>query len=189
MDLQLTISGHCCDFALHPVDAAMAARIRALGEDIYKTDAIEWWRADADNTCGMKFDANALVDVCYNGRIMPFDTRRIANAAATLRRRSYFESNKDYLCVLGYDDEACSKTWTWYGVNIYDPAKFEFFVQRWDRIFGEPNYLVVDDIRYQGRFADDTNWGQSCGYSFREPMVIDLDAVRREMGISTANAA
>jgi isocitrate lyase len=175
MDLTLTISGSCCDFALHPVDAPTAERINALGSAIYKTSSLEWWRADTDNSCGMRFDADALVEVSFDGARMPFEAGRIAQAATTLRRRGSLGS-EHFLCLLGYEDEACSRTWTWRGVTVYDPEKFSFLVQRWDRILGMRDYLVVDEVFYDGRPADRTSWGESRGYSFRDPLVIDLDA-------------
>jgi len=174
MDLHLTISGFCCDFALHPVDAPTAARITELGSGIYKTNSIEWWRADTDNSCGMRFNADALVEVSFDGTTMPFESSRIAREATTLRRRAVLGS-EHFLCLLGYEDEACSRTWTWRGVTLYEPAKFSFLVQRWDRILGVRDYLVVDDVYYDGRAADRTSWGESRGYSFRDPLVIDVD--------------
>jgi isocitrate lyase len=175
MDLTLTIAGYCCDFALHPVDAPTAARINSLGSDIYKTNSIEWWRADTDNSCGMRFNADALVEVCCDGECRPFETARIIQAATTLRRRASNTGSEHFLCLLGYEDEACSRTWTWRGVTVYDQEKFSFLVQRWDRLLGVRDYLVVDDVFYDGRPADRTSWGESRGYSFRDPLVIDVD--------------
>ncbi len=178
MDLRLTISGHCCDFALHPVDATMAARVRSLGQGIYKTNAIEWWRADTDSTCGLKYDADTVVKAVWNDAPAPFDASRVAISAVMLRRPSTATSK--YLCLLGYDDATCSRTWTWRGVMHYDPARFTFFAQRWDRLLGVADYLVVDEIQYDGRFADRVCWGEDRGWGLRRPRVIDLEAVRRE---------
>ena len=71
----------------------------------------------------------------------------------------------------------------------YDPAKFEFFVQRWDRILGLKDYLVLDDVCYDGRIAAATTWGESRGFSFREPQVVDMAVVRQELGAVTKQAA
>jgi hypothetical protein len=179
MDLQLTISGYCCDFALHPVDAAMAARINDLGSRIYKTNSLEWWRADNRNSCGMRFNAVSQVSVVWDGRTIPFDTGRITGAATTLRPNPV-QGPEHFLCLLGYEDEPCSRTWIWRGVTVYDPSKLGFFVQRWDSILGVRDYLVVEDATYEGRPADRTEWGESRGYSFRDPLVIDVDAVTDE---------
>lgn len=188
MDLNLTISGFCCDFALHPVDAPTAERISAMGSAIYKTSSIEWWRADTDNSCGMRFTPDALVEVTFDGVRSPFETARIAQAATTLRRRAT-AGPEHYLCLLGYEDEACSRTWTWRGVTTYDPAKFTFLVQRWDRVLGVRDYLVVDDVFYDGRPADRTNWGESRGYSFRDPLVIDMDVLAEPASEAAPSAA
>lgn len=189
MDLHLTISGSCCDFALHPVDAPTAARINSLGSDIYKTNSIEWWRDDTDNSCGMRFNADALVEVTFDGERKSFETSRIVEAATTLRRRATNYGSEHFLCLLGYEDEACSRTWTWHGVTVYDPDRFTFLVQRWDRILGVRDYLVVDDVWYDGRPADRTNWGESRGYSFRDPLVIDVDVFGESTAVAATSAA
>ncbi len=188
MDLQLTISGYCCDFVLHPVDEAMAARINALGEDIYKTNSIEWWRCDTQNSCGMRFDTDARVQVAWGGEPMPFDAGAIALSPTTMRRTPS-PGAEPFLCLLGYEDEVCSRTWTWRGVINFDPGKFRFCVQRWDRILGVRDYLVVDEVLYDGRYADRTVWGESRGYSFRDPLVIDCHGLGQPAAILAGNAA
>lgn len=188
MDLNLTISGFCCDFALHPVDGPTAARINALGSDLYKTNSIEWWRADTDNSCGMRFNADALVEVTVDGTSVPFEASRITESATTLRRQAVYGS-EHFLCLLGYEDEACSRTWTWKGVTTFDPAKFTFLVQRWDRVLGVRDYLVVDEVFYDGRPADRANWGESRGYSFRDPLVIDVDVFAEPVPAAAPSAA
>ena len=189
MDLHLTISGYCCDFALHPVDATTAARINDLGSRVYKTNSIEWWRADIQNSCGMRFNADALVEARWGDEAVPFDTGRITLSATTLRRNPA-HGPEHFLCLLGYEDEACSRTWTWRGLTVYDPSqRFSFLVQRWDRILGVRDYLVVDDVLYDGRPADRTQWGESRGYSFRDPLVIDADTLNSPAEATAGNAA
>jgi isocitrate lyase len=189
MDLTLTLSGFCCDLALHPVDDAMAARVCALGEDLYKTNSIEWWRANANNTCGMRLTADSRIEVSFDGRPVRLDPAHIATSAALLTQRAVPDNAEHQLCLLGYDDETCSRTWTWRGVTDYDPTRFEFFVQRWDRILGVKDYLVLDDVCYDGRIADVATWGESQGFSFREPVVVDADVVRAALGVAAPKAA
>lgn len=176
MDLRLTISGYCCDFALQPVDATTVDRINTLGNGIYKTGSIEWWRSDIQNSCGMRFNAISGVEVVWDGQTFPFDTGRIKQSATDLRPNP-LQGPEHFLCLLGYEDEPCSRTWTWRGVTVFDPSKFDFFVQRWDGILGVRDYLVVEDASYDRRPADRTDWGESRGYTFRDPLVIDIDAL------------
>jgi isocitrate lyase len=189
MDLTLTLTGFCCDLALHPVDTETAARVCALGEDLYKTNSIEWWRANTNNTCGMRLAADSLLEVTVDGAPVRLNPARIATAASLITQRAFLDSPESQLCLLGYDDEACSRTWTWKNVTHYDPALFQFFVQRWDRILGVPDYLVLDDVCYDGRIANAAEWGQSRGFSFREPLVVAMDAVRAAFGTATKKAA
>ena len=82
---------------------------------------------------------------------------------------------------MGYDDEVCSLTWHWIDVNNFDPKKFEFFVHRWDRLLHQDGFYIVDDARYDGHFANDYSWGERGGHNMIDPVVIDLEDVRREI--------
>jgi len=189
MHLTLTLSGFCCDLALHPVDAAAAARVCALGEDLYKTNSIEWWRANTNNTCGMRLTNDSLLEAALDDKPVPFDAARIATSAAMLRQRPFLESPEARVCLLGYDDETCSCTWVWRNVAGFDADKFQFFVQRWDSILGVEDYLVLDEVCYDGRIADAAVWGESRGFSFIKPVVVDMDVVRTELGKAAKKAA
>ncbi|MHC1711470.1 MAG: hypothetical protein AB9872_04880 [Solidesulfovibrio sp.] len=190
MDLTFTLTGYCCDMAFHPVNNEMAARVCALGEDLYKTNSIEWWRANTNNTCGMRLCSDSVIEVAVDGGTpMTLNLAHVATSAAMVTQRAFLDSPETKLCLLGYDDETCSRTWTWHNVTEFDPAKFEFFVQRWDRILGVEDYLVLDDLCYDGRIADDIAWGESQGFSFREPVVVDMGVVREELGTASKRAA
>ncbi|MDO9633105.1 MAG: hypothetical protein Q7I92_14495, partial [Humidesulfovibrio sp.] len=110
-----------------------------------------------------------------------FDPQPVKDAAVLLRRRMYLDSKAKFLALMGYNDEVCSLTWHWANVQNYDPAKFEFFVHRWDRLLHEDNFYIVDDLRYDRRFSDDQSWGERNGHSMIDPVVIDLDDVRQEV--------
>lgn len=181
MDLNLTITGRCCDLALHPVSPATAQRIREEGRDIYKSKYLEWWRKGNTCTCGMKLGDESMVEVTCDGRQMFFNPAPIKDSAVLLRRRMYLDSKARFIALMGYDDEVCSLTWHWADVKEYDPARFEFFVHRWDRLLHEEGFFIVDDVRYDGRFASDYSWGERSGHSMIDPVVIDLEDVRREI--------
>lgn len=188
MELTLTITGRRCDLSLHPVSAKTVERIQNLGRKFYTKKYIHWWRNGNTSTCGMKFDGECVVKVSLDGGSVPFDASGVASGAVLLRRRHYLESKARYLALLGYDDEYCHMVWKWTGIEEYDPAGFDFFVHRWDRILGEQDFLILDDVRYRGRFADEQDWGGSCGFSLVDPRVIDLEEVRRELGIEAPAA-
>ncbi len=181
MDLTLSITGRCCDLALHPVSQATAQRIREEGRNIYKSKYLEWWRKGNTCTCGMKLGDESMVEVTADGVQVAFDPAPIKQAAVLLRRRMYLDSKARYLALMGYDDEVCSLTWHWADVPSYDPKNFEFFVHRWDRLLKEDGFYIVDDVRYGGKFATDYSWGERGGHSMIDPVVIDLEDVRREI--------
>ena len=188
MDLTLTLTGYCCDLALHPVDSESAARVCMLGENLYKTNSLEWWRANGNNTCAMRLTRDSRIEVSLDGESIRLDPERIATAATTLTQRALLDSPESHVCLLGYDDEACSRTWTWRNVADYDMRRFEFFVQRWDAILGVADYLVIDDVCYDGRPADEAVWGESEGFTFRTPLIVPASAAR-ELAAATRRAA
>lgn len=189
MDLTLTLTGLCCDLALHPVNNENAARVCMLGENLYKTNSLEWWRANGNNTCGMRLTRDSFIEAKLGETPVTLDPARIATAASLLTQREVLDSPEDQVCLLGYDDEVCSRTWVWHNVTACDVARFQFIVQRWDRILGEKDYLVLDDVLFDGRTADQTVWGESQGFSFREPVVVPMDVVRDELGQVRERAA
>lgn len=181
MELSFTITGRCCDLALHPVSQNTAEKIRTQGRGIYKQKYLEWWRKGNTCTCGMKLGEGSVVEVTLDGRQVPFDPAPIQEAAVLLRRRMYLDSKARFLALMGYDDEVCSLTWHWPDVADFNPGKFEFFVHRWDRLLKEDGFYIVDDVRYDGHFASDNTWGERGDHSMIEPTVIDLEDVRREI--------
>lgn len=189
MDLTLTLTGACCDLALHPINEENAARVCMLGENLYKTNSLEWWRANGNNTCAMRLTRDSRLEAALGGLPVHLDPARIATSAVELTQRELLESPENQVCLLGYDDEACSRTWSWRGVTEFDPEKFAFLVQRWDRILGEADYLVLADVLYDGRPADGAAWGESQGFTFREPVVVPMEVVRDELGASQRRAA
>ncbi|WP_029459292.1 hypothetical protein [Solidesulfovibrio alcoholivorans] len=189
MNLTLTITGLCCDLALHPVDNDNAARVCMLGENLYKTNSLEWWRANGNNTCGMRLTRDSRIEASIDGAPVLLDPAHISTAATMLTQRELLDRPEAQVCLLGYDDEQCSRTWTWRNVSACDVERFQFLVQCWDRILGEKEYLVLEDVLYAGRAADSAAWGESQGFSFREPMVVPMDVVRNELGARQEKAA
>ncbi|OIO00854.1 MAG: hypothetical protein AUJ49_09255 [Desulfovibrionaceae bacterium CG1_02_65_16] len=181
MELCLTITGRCCDLALHPVSYSTAEKVREEGRGIYKTKYLEWWRKGNTCTCGMKLDDRSVVEVTLDGKQVPFAPKGIKDAAVLLRRRMYLDSKARFLALMGYVDEVCSLTWRWENVSGFDPQKFEFFVHRWDRLMNVNGFYLVDDARYDGRFATENIWGERGGHSMIDPVVIDLEDVRQEI--------
>jgi len=189
VEITFSITGRRCDLALHPVSSKTADTVEKLGRKVYQKKYIHWWRNGNTSTCGMKYDDEAAVSLKVDGRSVPFDDAPIASSAVLLRRRAYLNSKARFLCLLGYDDEYCTMFWKWNAAQSFDPARFEFFVHRWDRILKADNFLILDEVRYDGQFADESDWGGSCGFSLVDPMVINLDEVRRELAAEEAAMA
>lgn len=189
MDLTITLTGLCCDLALHPVNTENAARVCMLGENLYKTNSLEWWRANGNNTCGMRLTRDSRIEATLGDTPIAVDPAHIATFAATLTQRELLDSPESQVCLLGYDDEVCSRTWTWHNVTECDVERFQFIVQCWDRILGEQDYLVLDDVLFDGRTADSVVWGESQGFTFREPVVVSMEVVRDELGAPNRKAA
>ena len=181
MELTFTAHGHSCDLALHPVSEKTARRIEEFGTEVYSMRALEWWRKGKTATWGMKIDDICHIQVALDGKPVEFDYGRIVENPLKIRRRMYLDSRAKYLCVLGFDNEICKFSWSWEIEDEFDPSKFEFMVHQWDRIMGEPNYYILDEVRYGEAFATNHDWCDPSGFTLVEPRIIDLDQVRLEL--------
>lgn len=189
MALSFEIHGQCCDLALHPISEQTAKAIQKKGSAIYKEKYMNWWRAGKTTTCGMRLTKDTLVRVTLNGKILDFDPKLITRNSQEIRRSTYLGSKAKYLAVMGYDDEVCSCVWTWEHVDSFAPEQFSFFVQQWDRIMSIPSYYVVDNVLFNGRFADIHHWCESRGFNLLPPKVIDLDELRVQRAKAILQAA
>lgn len=181
MELSFTVHGRSCDLALHPVSKKNAQIVMERGSDIYAMKQMNWWRKGKTTTWGMRIDQDCAIVVTLDGKPVPFDRDLITKSPVQIRRRIYLESKAKYVAVLGYDNDVCKFTWKWDNIQHFDSDKFNFMVHQWDRIMGEKNYFILDDIRYDGIFASDHHWCESQGFTLIEPKVIDLDQVRKEL--------
>lgn len=180
MELSFTVHGRSCDLALHPVSKKNARIVAENGSGIYAMKHMDWWRNGKTTTWGMRIDQDCAIRVALDGKPVDFDRSAITKSPVTIRRRMYLESNAKYIAVLGYDNEVCKFSWTWDNITNFDPSKFDFMVHQWDRIMGEDDYFILDEIRYDESFANDHLWCEAQGFTLIEPKVIDLDQVRKE---------
>ncbi|WP_419787178.1 hypothetical protein [Pseudodesulfovibrio sp.] len=181
MELDFTIHGHSCDLALHPISAKTAKLITKHGSDIYAMKPMDWWRNGKTNTWGMRIDDECAITLTLDGAPVDFNRNAITESPVKIRRRMYLESRAKYIAVFGFDNEICKFTWKWDDVTSFDPSKFEFMVHQWDRIMGCKNYFILDEVKYNGTFANDHHWCEAQGFTLVEPKVIDLAQVRKEL--------
>lgn len=180
MTLSFEIHGLCCDLALHPISEQTAEAIQKKGPAIYKEKYMNWWRAGKTTTYGMRLTKDTFVRVVLDGKIFDFDPNLITSACQEISHSMYLGSKAKYLTVMGYDDEVCSCVWTWQNVGSFTPDRFSFFVRRWDRVMDTPDYFVVDNVLFDGRFANTHHWCESRGFNLIPPKVIDLGELRAQ---------
>lgn len=183
MDLAITITGHRCDLALHPVSSSSAGIIQRLGRKLYAKKYLEWWRQGRTSTCGVKYDGICSIDALIGGDSVPLDTSAIADSAMLYADRHYIDTKVQYLALLGYDDEYCKTHWKWRNIERFEPQKLNFVVHRWDQLLDAQDYLIIEGITYDGRHADEEACGKSRGFNLVEPRVIDLSGVRKGLGV------
>lgn len=181
MELIFNVHGHSCDLALHPISGKTARLIKEHGSDVYSMKPLEWWRKGNTATWGMRIDDECNIKVTLDGKPVDFDYNMITANPLKIRRRMYLDSKAKFLCVLGFDNEICNFSWKWDNVEEFDPHKFDFMVHQWDRIMGQKDYFILDEIRYGGAFADRHDWCDAAGFSLVTPRVIDLAEVRQEL--------
>ena len=101
-----------------------------------------------------------------------FSTKRIWSAFSFIKRLR---------TVLGYDNETCTFRWIWENIDHFDASKFNFVVTDWDNVLGTKGYRVLDNVFYNDKHADDEEWLNPSGFTLMDPIVIDLEDVRREI--------
>lgn len=180
MELEFSVHGRSCDLALHPISKKTAETVRTNGRKVYKEKALKWWRNGSTTTWGMKIDEECHMQIMLNNDPISIAPCVVTATALTMQRRRFLDSKAKYLCLFGYDNEVCKFSWVWEGVQNFDIGKFEFMVHNWDRLMGVPNYNILDEIRYDGQFADRHDWCDASGFSLIEPKLIDLDQARRD---------
>jgi len=183
MDLSITIMGHRCDLALHPISPNSASIIHRLGRDLYKKKYLEWWRQGRTCTCGVKYDSACSIAVSLGGTPQPYNAAVVGDAGLLHKNRLYIDTKVQYLALLGYDDEYCQTRWVWRNVEAFEPEKLEFIVHRWDQILDAQDYLIIEDMTYDGCAADEEVCGKSQGFNLVDPKVINLSEVRRELAM------
>ncbi len=181
MELTFSVHGYSCDLALHPISARTVRLIEEHGAEVYSMKALNWWRKGKTATWGMRIDNFCSIKVTLDKEPAPFDQSLITAYPLRIRRRMFLDSKAKYLCVLGFDNEICSFSWVWENVRTFDPSKLSFMVHQWDRIMGERDYFILDEVRYDSEFADLHNWCDPAGFTLVPPRIIDLDQVRAEL--------
>lgn len=181
MELVFFTHGRSCDLALHPVSEKTVHKINKYGSDVYSMKPMDWWRKGNTTTWGMRIDDDCVIQASLDGKRCEFDRSLITANPVKIRRRMYLDSKAKYLCVLGFDNEMCKFSWKWNNITDFDPSKFEFMVHQWDRIMGEDNYFILDEVRYDGQFANKHDWCEASGFTLVPPKVIDLEEVRQEL--------
>ena len=71
--------------------------------------------------------------------------------------------------------------WIWENIDHFDASKFNFVVTDWDNVLGTKGYRVLDNVFYNDKHADDEEWLNPSGFTLMDPIVIDLEDVRREI--------
>lgn len=181
MKVVFEVTGLSCDLALHPISPQTAEAMREKGRAIYADRYMNWWRRGKTRTFGMRISESSHIRLQVGGEDAQFNATLLYRDVYTLRQRMYLASKARYLAVLGYDDETCTFRWMWNGIADFDPARFNFVVTDWDNVLGTKGYRVLDNVFYDGRSADNEEWINPSGFTLRDPMIIDLEDVRREI--------
>lgn len=181
MRVVFEVTGLSCDLALHPISPQTAEAMREKRRDVYTEKYMSWWRRGATRTFGMRISESSHIRLQLDGEDQRFNATLLYRNVYTLRQRMYLSSKAQYLAVLGYDNETCTFRWVWNDIEDFDPVKFDFVVTDWDNVLKSKGYRVLDNVFYEGRSADDEEWLNPSGFTLREPLIIDLADVRREI--------
>ena len=180
MKVVFEITGLSCDLALHPISPQTAESMREGGRDIYSQKYMNWWRRGNTRTFGMRLNESSEIRLQVDGEDVSFNANLLYRNVYTLRQRMYLSSKAQFLAVLGYDNETCTFRWIWENIDHFDASKFNFVVTDWDNVLGTKGYRVLDNVFYNDKHADDEEWLNPSGFTLMDPIVIDLEDVRRE---------
>lgn len=189
MKVVFEITGLSCDLALHPVSHQTAEIIREEGLAIYSEKYVNWWRRGNTRSFGMRINELSQISLEVDGHKEDFNITLMYRDVYTMRSRMYLESRAQYLAVLGYDNEKCTFRWVWNDIQDFDPAKFEFVMTDWDDVLGTKGYRVLDNVFYKKRHADKEEWMNPGGFTPKEPLVINLDDVRKRIEAELSGTA
>lgn len=181
MKVVFEITGLSCDLALHPISHQTAESMRAEGQNVYSQKYMNWWRRGNTRTFGMRIGESSEIRLQVDGKETPFNATLLYRDVYTLRQRMYLSSKARYLAILGYDNETCTFRWIWNDIENFEPAKFNFVVTDWDNVLNTKGYRVLDNVFYDGSSADDEEWLNPSGFTLMDPIVLDLEDVRREI--------
>ena len=181
MKISFEMTGLSCDLALHPISAQTKKTIEKKGRGIYAEKYMNWWRKGITRSFGMRIYEGCRIELYVDGTLTAFDEKLLHRDVVTLRRRMYLETKAKYLAVFGYDSETCTTKWIWKDVKAFDPKKLQFQVVRWDRVLSRQNFYVVSEVLYDGMYPDEDAWEDPSGFTLIDPIVISLDAVRKEI--------
>ncbi len=189
MRVSFEMTGLSCDLALHPISEQTKKIIDEKGRQIYAEKYMNWWRKGLTRTFGMRICEGCLAEVYVDNESVDFEDKLLYRDVVTLRRRLYLDTKAKYLAVFGYDSEVCTTKWIWNDVEDFNLDKFQFQVVSWDRVLGTQNFHVVNDVLYDGRYADEDAWEDPSGFTLIDPVVVDLDQVRKEIALEAQIAS
>ncbi len=189
MNVVFEITGLSCDLALHPVSHQTVEMIRQEGPEIYGEKYVNWWRRGNTRSFGMRINEQTQISLEVDGKQTDFNVTLLYRDVYTMRSRMYLDTKAQYLAVLGQDNERCTFRWTWNDVADFDPAAFKFVMTDWDDVLGTRGYRVLDTVFYGKRHADKEEWINPGGFTPREPLIINLDDVRRRIEAELSGTA
>lgn len=180
MDIVLEFTGSSCDLALHPVSCRTAEVIRGNGRKIYAQKYMNWWRRGNTRNFGMRLDAESSVRLTVDGKPQAFDSDALLAGAAGLNPELFLGSRARFMAVMGFTDERCTYKWVWHGVASFDPADFAARILDLSPCLPGSGFRALSDVTYAGRTADEFSWANPSGFTLIDPVIVDLDRVRRQ---------
>lgn len=184
MDITLEFTGSSCDLALHPVSPRTAQVIRSHGRKIYAEKYMNWWRRGTTRNFGMRLDADTTVRLLVDGVAQNFDSSALLDRASALNPELFLDSRARYIAVMGFTDERCTYRWTWNDVTDFNPAHLACRVLDLAPCLMGEGFKALSDATYQGRPASDFNWGNPGGFTLIDPVIVDLNRVRKAVAVA-----
>ena len=160
MRLTLTLRGSCGEMGMNFLTGEQKQRFESGQADPY-ADIEDWYLGDGGfGDYRLVLHKPFTAEVALDGRPV-----NVAKAEKVLLERSRgwkgvlygMQGEYGWLAILGYDDQPGTLEFAWNDVKDFDPARLGFLADRWDRVLDRPGYLVLREVRYAGRPADEAD--------------------------------
>ena len=155
--------------------------MREGGRDIYSQKYMNWWRRGNTRTFGMRLNESSEIRLQVDGEDVSFNANLLYRNVYTLRQRMYLSSKLSSWPFWAMTTRTCTFRWIWENIDHFRCVQVQLCRDGLGQRPRHQGYRVLDNVFYNDKHADDEEWLNPSGFTLMDPIVIDLEDVRREI--------